>query len=98
MPYRIRVVQCTGCGRKMEGRFSPTPPHRCLRCTTEAFAGHLTDLHNHRGVAYAKSLVAGEATRRALASRSGPLYERWVAGRRAAAQRELDELGGTESG
>lgn len=86
--FKIRTVKCDECGSAITGRLPPRPPWLCFNCRLKRTCAHLKAQHDKTHPTMAKSIAAGEATKRQIAAKSGPLYEKW----KAATERHLSSL------
>lgn len=80
MGYAIREVTCTSCGKMLKGRYKPKPPWLCLECGVAKMVGSIVDQHNKTGPDFNRNKLQGEEQRRQFLAKSGPWYEKWVAG------------------
>lgn len=78
--YAIRTVVCDECGRKMTGRYKPSPPWRCFECGMARLVGTIERQHAKTGPEYEIATAKGIEVGLQVKARKGPYYERWRAG------------------
>lgn len=92
MPYAMRSITCATCGREMHGKYPKGKKCRCWECGVAASREAQLAQHRREHWSTPLTLAYGEAVRRQIEARSGPLYDRWIAGQARALARHIPDF------
>ena len=96
MPYAIRQFACPDCGQIVHKRAPEAATVRCLEHAIARSIDCMRQMREHRGPIWTKYLIMRGDAAEQMASKSGIVYRRYLAGLINFAYRELQRLGDTE--